>query len=303
MYYLLYGFLYLLSLLPIQILYLISDCIYFLIYRVFGYRKEIVLGNLRIAFPEKSDAERKQIARQFYKNFVDNFIEAIKLFSGGGEYARKHFTMPLGPLEELHRKGKSCQVHLGHNFNWELANVAIPALTKYLVLAVYMPIKNKVLDKVFYKLRSDGGNVLLAATDMKNAMMPYRNKQYLLGLVADQVPGNPARAYWLNFFGKPTPFARGPEKGARNSNVAVLFAQIYKPKRGYYVGNFSVITENAAELPEGELTRLYVKYLEQVIHEHPEVWLWSHRRWKREWKEEYSDLWIDREPVNSKAVK
>ena len=302
MYYLLYGFLYMLSLLPIRVLYLISDGIYFLVYRVFGYRKEIVLHNLRVAFPEKPEAERKQIARRFYKNFVDNFIEAIKLFSGGTRFAGKRFSMPTGVLEDLYRKGKSCQVHLGHNFNWELANMAIPALTNYQVLAVYMPIKNKALDKVFYKLRSAGGNVMLPATDMKNAMLPFRNRQYLLGLVADQVPGNPARAYWLNFFGKPTPFARGPEKGARSSDVAVLFAQIYKPRRGHYVGNFSLVTENAAALPEGELTRLYVKYLEEVIHEHPEVWLWSHRRWKREWKEEYREQWIDRQPVNNTTV-
>ncbi|HUR11370.1 MAG TPA: hypothetical protein VM012_08375, partial [Flavitalea sp.] len=102
------------------------------------------------------------------------------------------------------------------------------------------------------------------------------------------------RAFWLNFFNKQTPFATGPEKGARNSEAAVLFAQIHKPRRGHYKAEFTLVTENAATLPEGEITRQYVKYLEKVIYQHPDVWLWSHRRWKREWKEEYRELWIDR---------
>lgn len=292
MYYIIYGLLYGFSLLPMKLLYVFADGIYFFLYYVVGYRKEIVLNNLTVVFPDKTMIEKKRIAKQFYKNFVDNFIEAIKLFSGGEKFARKRFTLDTGPLETLYAKGKQCQVHLGHNFNWELANVAIPSMTAYQVLAVYMPIQNNALDRVFRKLRSVGGNVMLPATDMKNAMIPYRNSLYLLALVADQVPGNVKRAYWLNFFGKPTPFATGPEKGARAANSAVLFAQIYKPRRGYYKAEFTIVTENAFSLPEGELTRQYVQYLEKVIHSHPEVWLWSHRRWKREWKEEYSDNWV-----------
>lgn len=295
MYYLIYGLLYGISLLPMKVLYIISDGIYFLIYRVFGYRKKVVMSNLAIAFPEKSHPEKEKIARQFYKNFVDNFIEAIKLFSGGPKYGLKKIEFDNSMIEELYRKGKSCQVHLGHNFNWELANIAVPAFTSYPILAVYMPIENKALDKVFYKLRSSGGSIMIPATDIKNAMMPYRNSQYALALVADQVPGNPNRAYWLNFFGKPAPFARGPEKGARSADLAVIFSQIYKPRRGLYKMEFTLVTENAGELPEGELTRRYVDYLEKVIRDHPDVWLWSHRRWKREWKEEYREHWIGSE--------
>jgi len=295
MYYLIYGLLYGISLLPMKVLYIISDGIYFLVYKVLGYRKKVVISNLTIAFPEKNPEEKERIARQFYKNFVDNFIEAIKLFSGGPKYGLTKIEFDNTVIEELYHKGKSCQVHLGHNFNWELANISVPSLTSYDILAVYMPLENKALDKVFYKLRSSGGSIMVPATDIKNAMIPYRNSQYGLALVADQVPGDPMRAFWMNFFGKPAPFAKGPEKGARNANLAVLFSQIYKPARGQYKMEFTLVTENSAELPEGELTRRYVHYLEKVIREHPEVWLWSHRRWKREWKEEYRHLWIGEE--------
>jgi Kdo2-lipid IVA lauroyltransferase/acyltransferase len=114
-------------------------------------------------------------------------------------------------------------------------------------------------------------------------------------LIADQVPGDVGKAYWLNFFGKPTPFMRGPERGATAGNYSVMFAQTYKVKRGHYRLTCELCTSDAANLPQGEITRRYVNFLERVISEHPEMWLWSHRRWKKEWKPEYSHLWIDNE--------
>ena len=293
MYNILYGILYLMSLLPLRVLYVFSTFVYILIYHVFGYRKEVVRKNLLTAFPDKSEAERKKIEKQFYKNFVDNFIETLKLLSGGPKFANKHFIADGTLMQEQFHKGNRCQFHLGHNFNWELANIAVSAITSYKMLMVYMPVKNKAFDKLMLKIRSCSGNYMLPATDMKAAMIPHRDSLYLLALVADQVPGDVTKAYWLNFFGKPTPFLRGPEKGAVVGNLAVFFAQIYKVKRGYYKLEYELCTENAAELPKGEITRRYVKYLERSISEHPEMWLWTHRRWKKEWKDEYQDLWIE----------
>src|SRR4051812_43713521 len=114
MYYLIYGFLYLFSLLPLRILYLVSDFFYFLVYYVLGYRKKIVLQNLTIAFPEKTADEKKRIAKKFYRNFTDTFIETIKFISAGERYFKKHLTGDMQILRELHKKGKKCQVHLGH---------------------------------------------------------------------------------------------------------------------------------------------------------------------------------------------
>jgi len=291
-YYVVYGFLYLLSLLPLRVLYLLSDGIYGLLYYIIGYRRKVVKDNLLLAFPEKTTAERKKIEKQFYKNFVDNFIETLKLISGGAKFAAKHFSADGALMQEQFDKGARCQIHLGHNFNWEMGNIAMSAISSYKMLMVYMPLNNKAFDRILLKLRSSSGNKLLPATDMKNAMMPYRNDKYLLGLIADQAPGNVSKAYWIDFFGRPTPFVRGPESGARAGNLSVLFAQIYKIKRGYYRFEYELCTETPVELPEGEITRRYVRYLEKTIRQHPEMWLWSHRRWKIEWKEEYRKQWI-----------
>ena len=295
MYYLTYGLLYLLSLLPMPILYVLSDGIYLLLYYVFGYRKKVVMGNLAIAFPEKSVQERTAIAKKFSRNFVDTFIETIKLLSASSKWIQKHFVMDSDPFQPVYESGRKCQLHLGHNFNWEIANVAMPYYVRFPFLVVYMPIKNKVVDRLFMHLRTRNGSVMLPATDMRTAMVPWRNTQYLLTLVADQAPGDVNRAYWLNFFGRPTPFVRGPESGARIGNIPVIFTQLYKVKRGYYRAHLEMGAEEPASLPEGELTRRYIRFLEKAIRKHPDMWLWSHRRWKWEWKEEYRRMWIDEE--------
>lgn len=290
MYYIIYGFLYILSLLPLKVLYLLSDFAYFIIYRLAGYRKEVVLQNLSIAFPEKTEEEKLKIAKQFYLNFTDTFIELIKLISASESFMKKHFTGDFSIFDDLYARGKKCQVHLGHNFNWELANIAMPLYTKFPLLAVYMPINNKAVDRVFKKIRSRTGSIMLPATKMSTAILPYLKQQYLLALVADQNPGIPSNGYWLNFFGRLTPFVKGPEKGARANGTAVVFARFTKTKRGYYTAHFELASEDPNSLPEGGITGIYIKYLERVIRTHPEMWLWSHRRWKHEYKPEYGPV-------------
>jgi Kdo2-lipid IVA lauroyltransferase/acyltransferase len=299
MYYLVYSLLYLLSVLPLRLLYVLSDGFYGVVYHVIGYRKKVVLSNLKIAFPEKTDQERIRIAKKFYHNLIDSFIEMVKLISTGEEFLRKRFVVEnTESLNELHKTGKSCHMHLGHTFNWEWGHLVLATLTPYQVIVVYMPISNPVFEKLIYRIRTRSGNVFLPANQMRRSIEPWLSRQYLLGLVADQNPGNPATAYWHNFFGRPTSFVSGPEKSARVQSLPVVFAYITKPKRGQYRAVVSLATQNAAELKEGELTHIYVKYLEGVIRDNPEMWLWSHRRWKHEWKEEYRERWVDKiEPM------
>ena len=292
MYYLFYGFLYVVSLLPMRLLYLISDVIYGIVYYFIGYRKKVVMDNLRHAFPEKTEKERVDIAKKFYLNFIDSFVEVIKLVSASDAWLRKRFTVDVRALDEVYATGKSCQMHLGHTFNWEWGQLVMTALTRYQILVVYMPIGNKVFEKLFYRLRTRSGNAFLPASKMREAMVPYLPSQYLLGLVADQCPGNMQNVYWIDFLGRPTPFAAGPEKGARNGHLPVVFASIDKPRRGHYHGTIQLACMDAGELPEGELTRQYVRYLESVIHRRPDMWLWSHRRWKHAWKDEYEPMRI-----------
>ena len=303
MYYLVNGFLYLLSLLPMWILYLVSDLAGWLIFRVFGYRTKVVKMNLALAFPEKTEAERAQIARRFYRNFTDTFIETLKLVSASKKFVTERVKGDFHVFDELYDRGLKCQAHLGHNFNWEMGSLAVGYSCKYTMLAVYLPLNNKVMDRVFLRLRSRAGSVLLPATDMRRQMLKHgREKRYLLALIADQVPANVGRAWWLNFFGMPSAFIPGPEKGARAGNLPVVFVNITKQKRGHYYVHAQLAAESPAQLPEGELTRRYRDFLEQVIRQHPDMWLWSHRRWKKPWQEGYASQWIDIPSPPEKAV-
>lgn len=290
MYHLLYGLLYLLSLLPIRGLYLLSDLAYVLIYHALGYRKKVVRYNLSIAFPDKSEAERALIARRFYRNFTDSFIETIKLFSASDAFIRQRFTGDFSVFDYLYRKGVKCQLHSGHFFNWEYANISIPLHLQQKLLTVYMPIANRAFDRIFIRMRAKTGAALLPATQLRTAILPYRNEQYVLALVADQNPGEPRNAFWTPFFSKPAPFLRAPESGARRGNIPVVFCHFHKVKRGYYTIHFKLASEQPAQTRPGELTRQYAAYLEDAIRQQPDMWLWSHRRWKFDWKPEYGEI-------------
>jgi KDO2-lipid IV(A) lauroyltransferase len=276
-----------------RVLYVISDAIYVIVYHLIGYRRKVVMDNLRQAFPAKTEAECAVIAKKFYHNFIDSFVEVIKLVSASDSWLQRRFSIDTSVLEEVYATGKSAQMHLGHTFNWELGQLVLTALTKFKILVVYMPIGSKVFERLFYRLRTRTGNVFLPAPSMKEAIVPHLESQYLLGLVADQCPGNMQASYWIDFMGRPTPFASGPEKGARNGHLPVVFASIDKPRRGHYHATMKLACMDAAALPEGELTMEYVRYLESVIRNRPDMWLWSHRRWKHAWKEEYESRRID----------
>jgi len=284
MYYLLLIFAYAISLLPLWLLYGLSDVLYLVVYHIAGYRRAVVHANLVQAFPDKSPKEIKRLTRKYYRNLTDMMVETIKLLTISPRQLRRRFDCDLTVLQQLYEQGKSCQLHLGHNFNWEWANLFCIQGVQFPFLVVYMPITNKAVDRFFRHFRERSGSTLLPANDIRNAMAPWLHKQYLIALVADQNPGDPRRCYWFPFLNKMTAFYKGPEMSARRNNIPVVFADIRKVKRGYYKARLSLEFENPLEVPEGKITEAFVQFLEKNIREQPEVWVWSHKRWKHEWK-------------------
>jgi KDO2-lipid IV(A) lauroyltransferase len=290
MYYVVYGLLWLVSLLPLRVLYILSDGIYAIMFYVVKYRRDIVDKNLLIAFPEKTDKERLRISKNFYHNLVDTFIETLKMISASPAFFEKHFKGNWEVINQVKPTGRRLQLHLGHNFNWEWANAAAATKLDYPYVGAYMPMKNKTFNRLFYNLRSKYGTLLVSATNMREDMLPHRNTQYMLALVADQNPGHPGSGLWFNFFGKPAPFLSKPAKNAIANECALAFAFIHKVKRGYYEVIFELVEDNAAESTVEEITLKFKRYMEKVIRTYPDMWLWSHRRWKHEWKEEYGPI-------------
>jgi KDO2-lipid IV(A) lauroyltransferase len=284
MYYLIYGFFYVVSLLPFPVLYFISSIIYFFVYYVFGYRKEIVMGNIVIAFPEKSIAERAAIAKQFYKNFTDSFIEMLKAFSLSDAQFDKRCTGNFEVINEVLAKGKKIQLVGAHMFNWEYANLVISRHITIAPLGVYGTVENKLFERILLKLRSKYGTILVSTVDFKNRMQEITSKQYCMYLLADQNP-LPHNSIWINFFGKPAPFIPGPYKAAIKNNAAIIFINFKKIKRGYYSFWSEVVIENPADYSVEELIKKYRDFIEDIIRRQPENYLWSHRRWKYDYKD------------------
>lgn len=290
MYYFVRSILYLVSLLPFPVIYVISDIFYAVAFYILKYRRDIVWQNITTAFPEKTDNERKVIAKKFYHNLADTFFESIKFISLSEKQLMKRSTGEFDLINDLVAKGKNVHIMAGHQFNWEFGNLLYSKNLNRPFVGVYMPIANKIMDRIFYNFRKRYGTVLISKNDFKNKRQEVFSSQYILALAADQNPGDPSNAFWMNFFGKPVPFVTGPAKGAVRNNTAVVYVGFHKLKRGYYAFKTTLLTENGAAYTPEQLTRMYRDALENTIRKDPSNYLWSHRRWRWQWKEEYGPI-------------
>jgi KDO2-lipid IV(A) lauroyltransferase len=274
-------------------LYFFSDGIYFFLFYVFGYRRKIVKTNLKIAFPEKSDKEIYRISKQSYHNLTDTFVEIIKLISMSNKSFEKRCKGDFSMINDLINKGRNVQLHAGHQFNWEFGSLFMSKVIKSIPsYAIYMPIKNTAVERLFLKIRQKYGTIFIKATEFREKRDQIFKERFVIFLAADQNPGNPASAYWMNYFSKPAPFITGPEVGAIKNDAAVVFVRSRIPKRGHYILECTLCTEDAASTSVGEITASFRDFLEKIIREEPDNYLWTHRRWKWDYNESYKEKWI-----------
>ncbi len=281
-FYLVLPFLYLISLLPFPVLYLFSDFIFVLVYYVIGYRKKIVLQNLRNSFPEKSQKEILELRRRFYRYLCDLFLETFKTLSISRETMIKHCRMndnSLKLLQKYYEEKKNVILVLGHLGNWEWGGNAFSIMCKQQLYVIYHPLENKYFNKLIIGMRTRFSTKLI---EMKNTFRDMvENKKIIsaTAFIADQTP-QPDNAYWTKFLNQETPVFLGTEKISRKLNYPIVFINVKRIKRGYYELSAETLCENPATTSEGELSEMHTKKLEEEIRKTPETWLWSHRRWK-----------------------
>jgi len=292
------ALLWLLSLVPLRILYLLSDLTFVLCYCIkpFRYRGKLVRKNLTECFPEKDKKEIRRIERRFYRHFFDLFVESLKSFSATDKWIKRHmeFTNPE-LIEEYFDKGMSSVMYLGHVGNWEWIS-SLPLHVKNsdstnICCQVYHPLENKDMDDLVLKLRGHyGAQSLPMATTLRH-LLKYRSegKNFIVGMIADQVPLWWNIHYWTNFLNKYTPVFSGSETIARKMNLVVFYGDVRKTRRGHYTCTAQLITDDAPATKEFEITEEYWRRLERTVQEDPAIWLWTHNRWKRTW-EQYQ-LW------------
>lgn len=285
-FYLALPFLYLISILPFPLFYMVSDGIYVLLYRIIGYRKKVVYENLKNSFPEKTHEELKKIEKQFYHYLVDLFLETLKTLTISKEEAIKRCKLnpkAIALFNDLCAQKQSCILVMGHFGNWEWAGNTFSLINKQQLYVIYHPLTNKHFDKLMYDMRTRFGSKLYAMKDTMRGMISNRNEINATAFIADQTP-SPENAYWTTFLNQDTPVFWGTEKIAQKLNYQVVYVTINRVKRGYYEVNAEILVNEPKNTKEGEISELHTRQLEKDIKAQPEIWLWSHRRWKHKRK-------------------
>jgi len=275
------SFLFLLSLLPFWFLYIISDILFVILYYLAGYRRKVVQENLRNSFPEKSEEERKAIEKKYFKYMADLMLETIKSVSMSEKQVRRRMVCTNPEvIDHYFKQGKSILAAAGHYGNWELACLNFGFLTDKVKMVVYKPQTSEVFTDFFNRTRSRFGTIMISMKQTLRKMIEYKNALTFTVLAADQTPARNEAMYFTTFLNQPTAVFIGVEKLTGIRDCVVVFYRIDLVKRGYYTYTLVPLVENPKETKPYEITRIQVSYLESLIREKPEYWLWSHRRWK-----------------------
>jgi KDO2-lipid IV(A) lauroyltransferase len=281
-YYIFYGLNWIITLLPLGILYLFSDILFLLLYYFPSYRRKVVTENLRNSFPEKSAKEIALIGRKFYRHLADLFIETLKLTHLNNKELTKRFTIKNPELlETLYNSGRDLVVVHSHYNNWEWL-VCLPLYTRYKCISIFKPVRNKLFSRLMNNYRSRNNMGLTPMKHVVREIIENRKRQIrtLYGFIADQTPAKAEIRYYTTFLNQDTPVFLGIEKIAAKYNMAVVFFNVQKTRRGYYNLTVELLFDRTNGLPEYKVTETHVRRLEEVIRENPEYWIWSHRRWK-----------------------
>lgn len=279
-----YALVYLLTLLPLRVLYVLSDVLFPLVYYVVRYRRKVVRANLINSFPDKSPAEIKRIERKFYHFFTDMFIETMYRVNMSAEEVSRRITFEnVELIHRIYAENKSAMLMMAHYGNWEwVSALSLHLPKKSPLFGVYKRLTNADFDAMTYKLRLkyQMGNIEMRDLFKTMLRMSKSNELGVFAMVGDQSPKKDSIRFVTEFLSQPTAVIVGTEVLARKFNYPVLYLTITRPKRGYYHCKVELLAENSGELPEFALSGMYMNRLEEAIKQQPELWLWTHKRWK-----------------------
>ncbi len=271
----------LISVLPFSFLYILSDFIYFVLFYIVKYRKEVILKNLRNSFPNKKNIEISIHHKNYMKIMADLIVESVKSSHLTEKEILNKFEIKNSELiDELYKKKKSIFLACGHTGSWELSAMIIPLITKYKVYAIYQPQTNPYFDTYIKKIRSTFGLNLISSQHSYRKFIENKNELTLNYILADQSPSKDGDNHWTTFLNQETAFFTGLEKMSKSLDFAVVFLRIIRKQRGKYIIEFELLTDNPKETKKSEISEMYVHALEKLIQQYPDNWLWSHRRWK-----------------------
>ena len=283
MYYIFYGFAWLITWLPLRVLYLLSDFCYLILYFIVGYRKKVTRRNITNSFPEKSEKEIRKIERRFYRYFCDLFVETLKLMHMSKKQMNKRMVYINGDyIQKLYDTGRSVMLMTSHYGNWEWTSSFSQFYPDKPVYQIYRRLKNKNFDKFMYNLRTRFGARNIEKHNILRSMVSLKKNGQLcmFGMLSDQTPSPNNIHYWTKFLHQDTPMLTGTEQLARKFNYPLVYVDVKRVKRGYYECMVVPLCDEPTKTTDLEITEKYAKLLEEAINQAPEYWLWTHKRWK-----------------------
>ena len=281
-YIILYPLIWVISKSSFRLIYLFSDFLYLILYHVISYRKKLVRKNLALALPEKTFLERKIIEKKYYKHLSDLFLESFKSLNISEVDIKKRYRFKnIELLDELYKKKKNIILMGGHYASWEWFFI-IDRLTDYRINAIYKKLSNKYFDSLIKKIRSKyNGNLISTKNTFKEILKNTKlNGLNIYGFASDQSPKKNKATYWNNFLNNFVPFHTGAEIIAKKYDMAVVYMNVEKVKRGYYLASFKLITDKPKKYKDFKITEDFIKLLENQIFKAPEYYTWTHNRFK-----------------------
>lgn len=274
-------FAWVISLLPFKLLYLKSNFFSFILFYIVKYRKKVVFENIHQAFHDKSKKEIRLIAKKFYRNFTDVFLEVLKLRRISAEKLNERIIIKNPEiLENLYKQKRSILATLGHIGNWEWLGPLLASRNQFKVFGPAKPLQDSFFNKFMNLNRSRFGFEPINYTQSYRNLVHHKNDCTASIMAADQSPVKSDQNYWATFLNKETAFYDGIEKIAKSLDLAVVYFDIQRKRRGFYEIELHLITDAPKKCAENEIINDYIRNLEKSIYSHPDNWLWSHRRWK-----------------------
>jgi len=251
-------------------------------YHIFRYRKQTVQDNLRLVFPEKSDLEIKTITKKFFHHFCDMILESIKSMNISLKSMKARYTFKnLDIIKGFEKQNKSIVLMCAHYGSWEWIFI-LQTYTSHRGYGIYKRLQNKYFDRLIKSIRARYNSYLITTKETFKVLEEAKKNGILSmnGFASDQSPKKNKAYHWNEFMGIKVPVHTGAEMLAKKLDMPIVFFAVERKKRGYYEATFQTLAENPTDFKDYEITDKFLKLVEKQIHEAPEYYLWTHKRWK-----------------------
>lgn len=270
--------------LPLPVLYAMTAPLAAAAHHLIHYRQGVVRQNLAASFPLASSRQLRRIEGKFYKWLGRWTADTLKLAALSPAEARSRMRFEgLDSAVEALRRGQHVSLFLGHYANWEwVSSLPLHLPAGVIATQIYHPLENAEADSFLLKARGRFGAISLPMQTAPRQLLEFaRHSPTITGYIADQAPGARGVLHWTDFLHHDTAFYTGAERLSAHLHAAAFYLDVQQERPGHYLVSFVPLCADAATLAPGELTEAYARALERTIQRRPELWLWSHRRWKR----------------------